>query len=368
MKIHIAETGVYELTKVSDIESPQPPIIIPEPEHPKPESNLKELFSNPKLWSKPVEIFEFDEPQGGGFATIWNGKEFVHFQQDRSGGKIRVWTSDDGMNIKRINQRNAFVYDERGGRVNGQLSDVKWYNEKFYGLAKVDKEIYTVLCDDPNADKLRFNIQSHVKINGARDTTHALTYHDGIWMIHGRKRGQQDWGKVDEILMDRRGVRVMYSSEFAGIYTEIHPIDPVKEQSGYATNQMRYDYYSCRTAVINDELVIGISCFAKNSERIPSTRLERKSGTGHIYPIFRIGDEILFHSNTIVPSAPFKRHTTWKEAKMYEPEIGQMYCYGIVFDGKKVKLYFNNRWDTHYLMKKEDNYPNVKVYMIEATL
>lgn len=365
---------------------PEPPVIEePTPKPPvTPPSNNSPIELGKKLlngkWSKPKEVWEFDEQSGGNFITVFEHNRFFHFQQDRKGGKIRIFTTTDGHSLG--NKNNMFIVDRNNNNLDAQLEDVKIYGNSAYAVVHYDGDVYVAkgsIAEIVNGknDKLYLRLDNKVEINGAKDTKHAIIKHNNKWFIYGRKR-RQDWLMVtpnlsNEVLLDRRGVRILVSDSFDGNYTELNPLDPAIEQPNYVNNVMRHDYYSTRVGDVNGVLVYGISTFNKNQNRIPSTRPERITGTGTITPLLAVSSngkdiDIISHKETPVDLKFHSRTTEWKEAQKFEPEVGQIYCYGIVYDGKTVKMYYNHRYDTHYLVKPSIKYPNCKVFMIEMEL
>jgi len=285
----------------------------------------------------------------------------THLQQDRGGGKIRVVGGDE--------RRTLFTVDHRGTRVAVELHDAKMYDGKLYAVVSKDKEIYTAWCDDWHAGKLHLRLRSKVAFQGAKDTGHAILFDGRRWSIFGRLRAA-DWDTDNPVLKDRRGIRRLLSETFDGPYTSHVYRDPAETQPAYAGAAIRYDYYATRATLIDGIEVLGISCFAKNASRRPSTRADRITGTGPIYPVFAVDGRILSHTNTIVPLQRHVRRTSWKEAQPYEPEVGQVYCCGITYnqETRTVSVYYNHRQDTHYLVDAETSktLPNCVVYRIQA--
>jgi len=323
-------------------------------------AGIRALLTDPKRWSVPEKVWEFDEPYGGAYIPI-DDTTFV--QQNRGGGKIRLF--------EQTQKAKVIIINDQDERFDAELHDVKFFDGVMYALIMKDKDLYTARCDDLNARKVYLRVQSKLHFHGARDTAHALLYNRNHWRIFGRLRAV-DWDTDNPVLKDRRGVRQLTSDAFDGDYSNSVYFDPAKEQPNYATSQIRYDYYSTRATLIEGIEVLGISCFAKNDNRKPSTRPDRITGTGPIYPIFSVAGEILSHGQTIVPLHLHARRTVWKEAHPYEPEVGQVYCHGITYDEKTrlVSVYYNHRYDTHYLVNADtaQSLPNCRVFRIRARL
>lgn len=345
--------------------TPEPPIITP-PVKPK-ESLLEKLQDG---WSEPKEVFDFyPDPNGGCFVTSYENGIYWQFQQDRDGGKIRIFTSKTGDFVDWSTKLNGVIVKD-GGDFDGNLQDVKVYDNIAYATVYKDKEIYLAkakLIDN----RINFNVVKHLKFNGAKDTSHSLIKFNNQWFVYGRKRAA-DWTTTNRDLKDRRGVRILVSDSFEGDYVEKAPLDPAVTQPNYLKNKIKHDYYSARVGEVNGELILGLSVFNKNSDRVPSTRPERTTGTGPILPVLassKNGTDVeLLNHKSPVDTSLHTRRTNWKEAHPYEPEVGQMYCYGIVYNGKKVKLYYSHRFDTHYLVKPSDNRPSVKIFVIEREI
>jgi hypothetical protein len=361
------EAGTYTLTP----EVTEPPVP-PRPEPPRPEppiveppkpdqeliEKLRSAFTDPSQWTAPEQVWDFDELAGGAFIPYARDH---YIQQDRDGGKIRF--IDNGQ------QRNMFIYDNRGVRVDGHIQDAKFYEGNLYATVVSNKSLYIAICKDMGASKLRLNVDKEIVFEGAKDTSHALLKTKIGWNIYGRLR-TVDWITDNPILKDRRGVRLIELDNDLNVLYNYTYLDPAVEQRNYATNQMRYDYYSTRAILIEGIEVLGISVYAKNEKRIPSTRPERITGTGEIYPIVVLDGEILPHTNTPIRKSLHARRTEWKEAHPYEPEVGQCYCYGITYKDGVIDFYYSHRQDTHYLIDADtaSRMESCKVYRISCTL
>jgi hypothetical protein len=340
----------------------EPPVVQPPVQPPSDIKNkLKSLFLDQSKWTKLELVWEYSESSGGVFVPI-NRNEFL--QQNRSGGKIRWFVNG----IK----RNCYVRDNRGIECPAFLHDAKYHNGVVYGVFMLHEEIWIGTCKKPGADKPMFDLTIPVRFEGAKDTKHAIEIasKDKI-LIYGRLRhgGGVDWPESGEPMGARRGVRRVIV-ENGSITSNSVYFDPAKEQPGYEINQYRYDYYTTRFCHIEGVDVQLLSCYQKNSKRIPSTRPERTSGTGPIIPIVALGREILSHTITPVKLSQIARRTNWVEAQPYEPEVGQCYGVGLNYDKNTgdIDLYFNHRWDTHYLTQKGEVLPNVKVYRISTKI
>jgi hypothetical protein len=275
MKIKIDKPGIYELKFLEELPvtppvvNPEPPTIEPPVVNPPPivtppvqppvttptgiKGELIELFTNPWKWSKPVEVWEYNEPSGGVFIPI-SSSEFL--QQDRSGGKIRWYMGSE--------KKNGSIVNTKGQSVDVHIQDAKYYGTKVYGVFASEKEIWLGVCDNPTANKPRFVLVQNVQFEGAKDTKHALLIKDpNNITIYGRLRNI-DWTETDPVLGDRRGVRRIQVRK-SNITLDVY-LDPAIEQPRYATNQYRYDYYSTRVCDILGFEVLQISCFQKKRQ------------------------------------------------------------------------------------------------------
>lgn len=352
------------LEQAVDTPEPQIPITEPEPpfpsrpptQQPSPIDPISSLFSDPKRWEEPKKVSEFESVAEGGFAPLTHD---TFLQQERWGGKIRYISPDK--------QKNAFVY-YNGYKVEAYLQDAVMDRGDIVALFKYDDTIVIANCSDTDDDKLRFDIISDVTIKGKKDTSHGLMYDNGLWSVFGRVRGEE-WGANNRTMYDRRGIKV-YESTGLIDWTKTHIIDPAIEQQGYEHDDIRFDYYSCKGAVINGTKVLAIGCFRKDANRVPSTEPDKITGTGAIYPIFMVNGNIIAHEETIVPLHLHERRTEWPESHAYEPEVGQLYPFGFAVGNGKVSFFYCDRPETHYLIneKTAKNLPNCTVWRIEATL
>jgi hypothetical protein len=378
MKITLHEDipkGTYEIsgltfTPVPPVKPPVKPPEPPKPEPPRPEppkpeppkpdqeliEKLRSAFTDPSQWTAPEQVWDFGELSGGAFIPIARN----HFiQQDRDGGKIRVIYQGKG--------RNMFIYDNLGVLLDGEIHDAKFYDDNLYATVVSNKRLYIAICKDMGASKLRLNVEKEIVFEGAKDTSHALLKTEGGWNIYGRLRAV-DWITNNPILKDRRGVRMIELDNNLNVLHNYTYLDPAVEQHNYATNQMRYDYYATRVILIEGIEVLGISVFAKNEKRVPSTRPDRITGTGEIYPIVALNGMIQSHTNTPIRKSLHARRTEWKESHPYEPEVGQCYCYGITYKDGVIDFYYSHRQDTHYLVDADtaSRMKSCKVYRISC--
>lgn len=366
MKVYIEKPGVYELTLVEEVK-PQPPVIVPEPPtepepptitDPKPDDQflqrLASVLTNNKEWSQPEVVWEFEGSAGGAFIPL-SDKE--NLQQNREGGSIR-WHKSSG-------RTKPKVYGLNGNRTTAFISDAKYFEDKLYAVFKVDEEIYIGRLEESDSS---FYLFKHVDFEGAKDTHHSievLSHTD--FNILGRLRNV-DWDTSNPILKDRRGVRLVEVRGNKVTSTVLY--DPAKEQPDYAKSKMRYDYYAAKVLKVKGVNIYQISCFSKNEDRQPSTRPDRITGTGPIYPIFALDDYILSHTKTNVNLPFHARRSEWKEAWPFEPEVGQVYGYGMTYENGILSCYYSHRFDTHYLVNKDtaSRLPSCKIYKIQVKL
>jgi hypothetical protein len=372
MKIKIDKPGIYELNFVENlpIDPPvvQPPVIEPEPtpEPPTepiepPQSDITgkliELFSDLSKWSAPEQVWEFGEIAGGVYIPFTNN---TAFDQRRDSSKPRFITHSPWSSRSVTSKLNGSI-------ISPHFDDIKFHDGKAYAVATFHKELYMGVCDKPFSSRPEFNF-THVPFEGAKDTSHGLNRVGNKWHVLGRLRTSVDWGTTDPILSDRRGVRLLILDDRFEIEYNGEQYDPVFEQRGYATNQIRYDYYSCKRTYIDGIPVDQISCFAKNENRPIPHYENRQTGTGEIYPIVAVNRQILSHATTIVPKWLYTRTTDHKINHPYEPEVGQLYGYGITFDEetRRIDFYYSNRIDTHYFAPSTPNQDVCRIYRISA--
>ena len=376
MKIKIDKPGIYELNFVEDLpvappvvtpepptvkppEPPQPPPVEPPPP-PKPDSfkeKLRHALRNPNAWTAPKEVFDFGEISGGCYIPL--SKE-DHLRQDRSGGSVRGLINGVNLKMKILTQDYQSM--------DAHLQDAKFYDGQIYCTVLSDKQLYLARLEKLSERKPYIRCFMHLNFEGAKDTSHAIEVIDhDKFNLYGRLRAV-DWNTENPVLKDRRGVRLIQVR--GDNYESSVLFDPAQEQEGYATNQMRYDYYSSRFLNVNGVEIIQISSFDKNAKRPPSTRPDRITGTGIIKPIFALDGKIISHTDTNVNLPLHARRSKWKEAHPYEPEVGQVYGYGMTYEDGYLTCYYSHRFDTHYLVNENtaSRLPSCKIYKITTRI
>ncbi len=319
--------------------------------------------------------------------------KFIHISDRDSLGRYYKYTSDDGI---RITSETRITFDSYMGFypkiIQGGISKDDGY---VYLIAFLDKEevkdidwrishnllIYKSTSPDNFSN---FRLVNTYYIDGAVDSWHSLVYNEETkkYYIYGRLRGVRDWGEYpssNEFLRlampDRRGVRVLEADDIEGSWTEVNQIDPINYQPEYtsASHDIRMDYYGGSASYYYGNVLMQINTIFKDKRRVPSTRPERISGTGPLYPI-------LWHSNNgyeFKPTHPsmerslvnldlYKR--SWGE---YFPEtngyyeVGQVYSAPLIVVDTLVYMFYRNRWDTHYFSHPDqphsDNWGSVLV-------
>jgi len=307
---------------------------------------------------------------------LYNDK-FVHISDRDSLGRYYKYTSNDGVNRSgktRITFDSYMGYTPR--IIHGGMSKNDGY---IYLITFIDKGevrdldwtishtllIYKNTTPD-NFSNFRL-INSHF-INGAVDSWHSLVYNEETekYYIYGRIRSSKDWGEFPSsnqflrlAMPDRRGVRVLEADNIEGSWRELNPVDPINYQPEYTNpNQdIRMDYYGGSASYYYGNVLMQINTFFKDKRRVPSTRPERISGTGPLYPtLWYSTDGKKFNpthptmSRSLVDLSLHQRDWSkyFPETRGYI-EVGQIYSAPLMVKDTLVYMFYRNRWDTHYL-------------------
>lgn len=205
-------------------------------------------------------------------------------------------------------------------------------------------------------------------IRGATDSWHTIVFNKDTkkYYIYGRKRTEWDWGPFpssNEFLRlampDRRGIRILEAEDIEGNWVELSPIDPINYQTEYTnpSQDIRMDYYGGSGAYYFGNVLLQINTFFKDKNRVPSTRPERISGTGPLYPtLWHSSDGREFKpahptmARSLVPLFLHKRDWSryFEETSGYF-EVGQIYSAPFIVKDTLVYMFYRNRQDTHYL-------------------
>jgi hypothetical protein len=305
--------------------------------------------------------------------------EFIHISDMDSLGKHYKYTSTDGV---RINNKTTIFFEPFMGYVpeiiHGGLGtdDGFIYLISFLSktqLSDIDRQnlIHHNILIYKNISPNNFNhfkiVNTHY-VEGATDSWHSIIYNKDTkkYYIYGRKRGVLDWGNFpssNEFLRlampDRRGVRILEADNIESNWREINPIDPINYQINYINpnHDIRMDYYGGSASYYYGNVLIQINTFFKDKNRIPSTRPERISGTGPLYPTLWYSDDGKEFNpshpsmgRSLVPLSLHERDWSkyFEETKGYF-EVGQIYSAPLMVKDTLVYMFYRNRWDTHYL-------------------
>jgi hypothetical protein len=303
--------------------------------------------------------------------------KFVHISDRDSLGRYYKYTSDDG--IKRTSSTRT-TFDPYIGYypriIHGGISTQDGY---IYLIAFLDKEevrnvdwtaSHTLLIyknTSPN-NFSNFRLVNTHYIDGAVDSWHSLVYNKDTqkYYIYGRKRTARDWGEYPSsnqflrlAMPDRRGVRILEADNIEGSWRELSPIDPINYQPEYTNpnHDIRMDYYGGSASYYYGNILMQINTFFKDKRRVPSTRPERVSGTGPLYPtLWHSTDGKDFNpthpamTRSLVTLSMHERDWSkyFKETDGYF-EVGQIYSAPLMVRDTLVYMFYRNRWDTHYL-------------------
>jgi hypothetical protein len=311
---------------------------------------------------------------------IYNDK-FVHISDRDSLGRYYKYTSNDGVN--------------RSGKTRITFDSYMGYTPRIIhsGMSKNDGYIYLIGFIDKNEvsdidwrishtlliyknispdNFSNFRLVNTHYIDGAVDSWHTLVYNQDTqkYYIYGRLRSTKDWGEFPSsnqflrlAMPDRRGVRVLEADNIEGSWRELNPIDPINYQSEYTNpNQdIRMDYYGGSASYYYGNVLMQINTFFKDKNRVPSTRLERISGTGPLYPtLWHSTDGKEFnptHPTMTRSLVPLSMHE--RDWSRYFPEtagyfeVGQIYSAPLMVRDTLVYMFYRNRIDTHYLVDEK---------------
>ena len=307
--------------------------------------------------------------------------KFIHISDRDSLGRYYKYTSDDGIDRK---SKTRITFDSYMGVypniIHGGIGTDDGY---IYLIAFIDKgdvkdidwrlSHELLIYKNTSPDNFsNFRLVNTYYIDGAVDSWHSLVYNEETkkYYIYGRLRGVRDWGEYpssNEFLRlampDRRGVRVLEADDIEGSWTEVNQIDPINYQPEYTNpnHDTRMDYYGGSASYYYGNVLMQINTFFKDKNRVPSTRPERISGTGPIYPtLWHSTDGREFNpthptmARSLVPL--FMHERDWSgyftETAGYF-EVGQIYSAPLMVRDTLVYMFYRNRIDTHYLVDEK---------------
>jgi len=317
-----------------------------------------------------INLSDFNTVSGSPRLMINN--EFVFFLDRDSLGNMYTSTSKDGYTLK-----NPLI-------VNFEPYQGNYPTRVESGLARTDSEVYLItrMSDDGGVNNrviviykntvpnnfTSFHIVNRIEVNGATDGWHNLIYNPDTkkYYLYGRKRGVEDWGQFSSsnqflrlAMPDRRGVRILEADNIEGSWRELSPLDPINYQPNYTNpNQdIRMDYYGGLGTYYFGNVLLQVNTFFKDKRRVPSTRPERISGTGPIYPIlWHSTDGITFnHTHPTTTRSLVQLYRYNRDWSKYFPEtrgyleVGQIYSAQMVVRDTLVYVFYFDRKDTHYL-------------------
>ena len=305
--------------------------------------------------------------------------EFIHISDVDSLGRHFKYTSVDGVQIR---NKTAITFESFRGYppsiIHGGISTDDGF---IYLIAFLDKSKVSTIDRQNlvnhnvliyrNSSPNNFNnflLVNTYFLKGATDSWHSIVYNTETkkYYIYGRKRTELDWGKFSSsieflrlAIPDRRGVRILEADNIEGSWTELSPIDPLNYQINYTNpnHDIRMDYYGGSASYYYGNILMQINTFFKDKNRVPSTRPERVSGTGPLYPTlwhsvdgkeFKSADITMTRSLVPLPLHERDWSIYFEETKGYF-EVGQIYSAPLMVKDTLVYMFYRNRWDTHYL-------------------
>jgi hypothetical protein len=306
--------------------------------------------------------------------------EFIHMSDMDSLGRYFKYTSTNGVDIR--NKTSITFESFRGytpeiihggiGTDGGFIYLIAFLSKS--QISDIDKQnlVNHNLLIYKNVSPNNFNnfrlVNTHF-IEGATDSWHSILFNEDTkkYYIYGRKRGERDWGSffssnqfLRVAMPDRRGVRILEADDIEGSWRELSPVDPINYQINYTNpnHDIRMDYYGGSASYYYGNVLMQINTFFKDKNRVPSTRPERISGTGPLYPtLWHSTDGKEFnptHPTMVRSLVPLSLHERdW--SKYFEEtlgyfEVGQIYSAPLMVKDTLVYMFYRNRWDTHYLV------------------
>jgi hypothetical protein len=158
-------------------------------------------------------------------------------------------------------------------------------------------------------------------------------------------------------------VRILEANSIEGNWRELRPIDPINYQPEYTNPNydIRMDYYGGSASYYYGNTLMQINTFFKDKRRVPSTRPERISGTGPLYPTlwYSVDGKEFNPTHPTMTRSLVDLTLHERDWSRYFPEtrgyleVGQIYSAPLMVRDTLVYMFYRNRWDTHYLSSEK---------------